>query len=89
MFLYKLKNGLGSVSLSKLKYLGSVQDGYLSSADWNTFNDKEDVLTFSTGLTRTLDTITTNDSEINHNNLLNTVYSFWRVLKLIIAKGFF
>ena len=29
-------------------------------------------LTFSTGLTRTVDTITTNDGEINHNSLLNT-----------------
>jgi len=32
----------------------------------------EESLTFSTGLTRTVNTITTNDSEINHNNLLNT-----------------
>ena len=33
-------------------------DGYLSSTDWNTFNNKENVLTFSIGLNRTGNTIT-------------------------------
>ena len=47
-------------------------NGYLSSTDWNTFNSKEAALTFSTGLTRTVNTITTNDSQINHNALANT-----------------
>lgn len=35
-------------------------DGYLSSTDWSTFNSKESALTFSTGLTRTTNTITAN-----------------------------
>jgi propanediol utilization protein len=35
-------------------------DGYLSSIDWSTFNSKESALTFSTGLTRTTNTITAN-----------------------------
>ena len=34
-------------------------------------DDKEDNLTFSTGLTRATNTITTNDAEINHNALSN------------------
>lgn len=38
---------------------GSV-NGYLSSTDWTTFNGKESALTFSTGLTRTSNTITNN-----------------------------
>jgi hypothetical protein len=60
----------------------STLSGYLTSTDWNTFNNKQDTLiagtdyevplTFSTGLTRTVNTITTNDGEINHNLLLNT-----------------
>jgi len=37
---------------------GAAQNGYLSSADWNTFNGKEDVLTFNFGLTRVVNTIT-------------------------------
>ncbi len=47
-------------------------DGYLSSTDFNTFNSKEEALTFSTGLTRSSNTITTKDSEIDHNSLQNT-----------------
>jgi len=50
----------------------ATDDGFLDSDDWNTFNNKENALTFSTGLTRTDDTITTNDSEIDHNSLANT-----------------
>jgi len=50
----------------------SETDGYLSSTDWSTFNNKENALTFSTGLTRTDDTITINDAEIDHNALANT-----------------
>lgn len=34
--------------------------GFLTSADWNTFNGKESALTFSTGLTRSVNTITSN-----------------------------
>jgi hypothetical protein len=33
-------------------------NGYLSSVDWNTFNGKENVLTFSNGLTRVSNTVT-------------------------------
>jgi hypothetical protein len=38
----------------------SLVPGYLTSADWSNFNSKESVLTFSTGLTRTTNTITSN-----------------------------
>ena len=37
--------------------------GLLTSADWSTFNSKESALTFSTGLTRTVNTITVNTSQ--------------------------
>jgi hypothetical protein len=36
--------------------------GYLTSTDWNTFNSKENALTFSTGLTRATNTITSDIS---------------------------
>ncbi|WP_394665699.1 hypothetical protein [uncultured Chryseobacterium sp.] len=39
---------------------GSSANGYLSSADWNIFNNKQNALTFSTGLTNTANTITLN-----------------------------
>jgi len=39
---------------------GVATDGYLSSTDWNTFNNKQSALTFSTGLTDTAGTITAN-----------------------------
>ena len=38
----------------------AVANGYLSSADWSTFNAKESALTISTGLTRAVNTITAN-----------------------------
>lgn len=41
------------------KSTGSV-DGYLAAADFTTFNAKENALTFSTGLTRSTNTITSN-----------------------------
>ena len=37
--------------------------GVLSFTDWNTFNGKESALTFSTGLTRSTNTITVNTSQ--------------------------
>lgn len=40
----------------------TAQNGYLSSTDWNTFNNKEVTLTFSTGLTRSANTVTANIS---------------------------
>jgi len=42
-----------------------------SVAGARTFVDKENPLTFSTGLTRTTNTVTVNDSEIDHNSLDN------------------
>lgn len=38
----------------------ALNRGALSSTDWSTFNSKESALTFSTGLTRTTNTITAN-----------------------------
>ncbi|WP_294303509.1 hypothetical protein [uncultured Chryseobacterium sp.] len=39
---------------------GSSGNGYLSSADWNIFNNKQNALIFSTGFTNTANTITLN-----------------------------
>jgi hypothetical protein len=44
--------------------------GVLSTGDWTSFNSKESALTFSTGLTRTTNTITVNTSQ-NINTLSN------------------
>jgi len=41
----------------------STHDGYLTQTDWSTFNGKESVLTFSTGLTRTVNTVTVNTTQ--------------------------
>jgi hypothetical protein len=38
----------------------ALNRGALSSTDWSTFNSKESALTFSTGLTRSINTITNN-----------------------------
>ena len=54
-----LSNDL-SLSISKSD---ATTDGYLSSVDWNKFNNKQSALTFSTGLTNTLGTITVNSSQ--------------------------
>lgn len=37
----------------------SIADGYLSSTDWTTFNNKEEVLSFTSPLSRTGNTVTT------------------------------
>jgi hypothetical protein len=46
-----------------------VDGDFVSDALDNLDEDKEDSLTFGTGLTRTVDTIVTNDSQIVHDNL--------------------
>jgi hypothetical protein len=54
---------------------GGVNVTPRSSINVGDFNDDgtyENNLTFSTGLNRSVNTITTNDNQINHNNLLNT-----------------
>lgn len=49
-----------STGLIGITQASSSTNGYLSSADWNTFNSKGAALTFSTGLTNTSGTITSN-----------------------------
>lgn len=60
----------GSIHTFNLPDASSINRGALTSADWNTFNGKENSLTFSTGLTRTGNTITVNTSQ-NINRLSN------------------
>ena len=60
----------GSIHTFNLPDASSINRGALTFADWNTFNGKENSLTFSTGLTRTANTITVNTSQ-NINRLSN------------------
>ncbi|MCC7025443.1 MAG: hypothetical protein IT265_00710, partial [Saprospiraceae bacterium] len=59
-----------SIHTFNLPDASSIHRGALNSTDWNTFNGKESSLTFSTGLTRTANTITVNTSQ-NINRLSN------------------
>lgn len=52
---YNNSSGMFSISQS-----GSTANGFLSSIDWNTFNNKQNALTFSTGLTNISNIITLN-----------------------------
>ena len=47
-------------------------NGYLSSADWNTFNGKESALTFSTPLVRTTNTISINQASASTSGFLSS-----------------
>ncbi|MBL0236776.1 MAG: hypothetical protein IPQ02_09240 [Saprospiraceae bacterium] len=60
----------GSIHTFNLPDASSINRGALTFADWNTFNGKENSLIFSTGLTRTANTITVNTSQ-NINRLSN------------------
>ena len=66
---FNATSGNISIDYANAQAASAIAKGFLTSADWSTFDGKEDVLTFSTGLTRLVDTITTNDSEIEHDNL--------------------
>lgn len=60
----------GSIHTFNLPDASSINRGALTFADWNTFNGKENSMTFSTGLTRTANTITVNTRQ-NINRLSN------------------
>jgi hypothetical protein len=49
---------LGSGATIDIQSAGSTQNGLLTSTDWNTFNGKENVLTFTGGISRTGNTVT-------------------------------
>jgi hypothetical protein len=72
-------SSLGSVHTFNLPTASATNRGALSSADWSTFNGKENVLSFSTGLTRTGNTIAVNSiqnitalSNLTTNGLIKT-----------------
>lgn len=54
---------LGNTGVITLPDSDTSTRGLLLAADWNTFNSKESALTFSTGLTRSTNTITVNTSQ--------------------------
>lgn len=56
-------SSLGSVHTFNLPNASANTRGLLSSSDWNIFNGKENSLTFSTGLTRTGNTINVNTTQ--------------------------
>lgn len=53
----------GSMHTFNLPTASATNRGALSSADWSTFNGKENALSFSTGLTRTENTIAVNSTQ--------------------------
>jgi len=53
---------IGTGTTINIATASGTQTGLLSSADWTTFNNKENVLTFNTPLTRAGNTITINQS---------------------------
>ena len=61
-----------TLSLS-LQNATTSQSGQLTSTDWNTFNGKENVLTFSNGLTRTVNTVTVSAAQPGITTATNLV----------------
>lgn len=55
-------NSTGAFSINQSN---STNNGYLSSADWNLFNGKQNALNFSTGLTLLTNTVTLNPATIS------------------------
>ena len=62
--------GVISLDYANAQKATAGQPGFLTAADWTSFNAKESALTFSTGLTRTINTITVNPTQ-NITNLSN------------------
>jgi hypothetical protein len=60
-------NGVYSISQAT-----TSSNGYLSSADWNTFNGKESVLSFTTPLVRTTNTISINQASASTSGFLSS-----------------
>lgn len=60
----------GSGHTFNIPSASAINRGLLLSSDWNTFNNKENLLTFSTGMTRSGNTISINTSQ-NINTLSN------------------
>lgn len=56
-------SGTISIDYTNAQAASAVNKGFLTAANWSTFNAKESALTFSTGLTRTTNTITVNTSQ--------------------------
>jgi hypothetical protein len=50
----------------------TASNGYLSSTDWNTFNNKESVLSFTTPLVRTTNTISINQASASTSGFLSS-----------------
>ena len=59
----------GAFSISQAT---TSSNGYLSSADWNTFNGKENVLSFTTPLVRTTNTISINQASASTSGYLSS-----------------
>jgi hypothetical protein len=60
-------NGVYSISQAT-----TASNGYLSSTDWNTFNGKESVLSFTTPLVRTINTISINQASASTSGFLSS-----------------
>ncbi len=60
---FNASSGLISIDYTNGQAASGSTKGFLTSADWTTFNGKESALTFSIGLTRTTNTITVNTTQ--------------------------
>lgn len=66
----------------------STQSGYLTSGDWNTFNSKESALTFSSPLSRAVNTISCPACEVTGNkNAANGYAGLNAAGKLAASQG--
>lgn len=63
-------SSVGSTHTFGLPNASATNRGALSSSDWSTFNEKENTLTFSDGLSRNINTVTVNTTQ-NINTLSN------------------
>jgi hypothetical protein len=60
----------GTISITQSN---ASTDGYLSSTDWNTFNGKQDALTFTSPLVNTTGTVTINQSGAASDGYLSSI----------------
>ena len=62
----------GSTPIISITQSSNVSNGYLSSADWITFNSKENALTFSSPLSRSTNTISIPAATVSVNGYLTS-----------------
>lgn len=62
----------GSTPVISITQSSNISNGYLSSGDWITFNSKENVLTFSSPLSRSTNTVSISAATVSVNGYLTS-----------------